>query len=356
MIYPLEQLVTEGIKLGASDIHLVSGLPIIYRVHGDILTTETEPLVQEEMWQWDEVLPPEIKQRLQAEKQVDYALGIATGHRLRANAIMHQQGISIALRIVNTVAPPIESVGLSPYLVKDIMSLEHGLILVVGPTGQGKSTTLASIMQEKINTEKNKILTVEDPIEYTYFSKSSIIVQREIGRDVTSFDQGLRAAMRQDPDIIMIGEMRDRQTVEAALTAAETGHIVFSTLHTNSAYETITRIIDSFPGDQQSQVRSQLSMNLKVIISQRLVPTSDGKGRVLAYESLRSSPAVSTTIREGKTHLLPQVIELDKSGSMVSLEESLVALVVQNKITRKVGYFYAGNKDHYQHLLEMKLG
>jgi twitching motility protein PilT len=356
MIYPLAQLVAEGSKLGASDIHLVSGLPVIYRVHGDILTTETAPLLSEEMWQWEEVIPPEIRQKLLAEKQADYALSLPTGHRLRANAILHQQGISVALRIINTVAPHIDSIGLAPQLIRDIMAMEHGLILVVGPTGHGKSTTLASIVQEKINTEKNKILTIEDPIEYAYSSRSSVIIQREIGRDVVNFDQGLRAAMRQDPDIIMIGEMRDRQTIEAALTAAETGHIVFSTLHTNSAYETVTRIIDSFPGDQQDQVRAQIAMNLKVIISQRLVPKDDGSGRALAYESLRSSPAVSTTIREGKTHLLPQVIELDKSGSMVSLEESLIELIRQKKISRKVGYFYAGNKDHFQQLLEMKLG
>lgn len=356
MIYPLTQLVAEGAKLGASDIHLVSGLPVIYRVHGDILTTETQPLISEEMWQWEEVLPVEVRQILLTEKQADYALALPTGHRLRANAIMHQQGVSVALRIINTVAPAIDSIGLAPQLIRDMMALEHGLILVVGPTGHGKSTTLASIIQEKINAEKNKILTIEDPIEYTYFSKSSVIIQREIGRDVIDFNQGLRAAMRQDPDIIMIGEMRDRQTIEAAITAAETGHIVFSTLHTNSAYETVTRIIDSFPGDQQDQVRAQLAMNLKVIISQRLVPRTDGSGRVLAYESLRSSPAVSTTIREGKVHLLPQVIELDKSGAMVSLEENLVELIRQEKITRKVGYFYAGSKDHFNQLLEMKLG
>lgn len=356
MIYPLAQLVAEGVRMGASDIHLVSGVPVIYRVHGDILTTATEALLAEEMWQWDEVIPADVRQKLLEDKQVDYALSLDTGHRLRANVILHQQGISVALRIINTVAPSIDSIGLAPQLIRDIMAMEHGLVLVVGPTGHGKSTTLASIVQEKINTEKNKILTIEDPIEYTYFSKSSVIIQREIGRDVIDFDQGLRAAMRQDPDIILIGEMRDRQTIEAAITAAETGHIVFSTLHTNSAYETVTRIIDSFPGDQQAQVRAQLAMNLKVIISQRLVPRTDKAGRMLAYESLRSSPAVSNTIREGKTHLLPQVIELDQSGSMVSLEESLIELIKQKKITRKVGYFYAGNKDHFQQLLEIKLG
>jgi twitching motility protein PilT len=354
MIYGLDQLVTEGNRLGASDIHLVSGLSVTYRVHGSIISTDTPPLTVEDIWGWDEVLPEDVRQKLSKEKQADYALGLADGNRLRANVIMHQQGIGIALRIINSVAPPINSIGIAPSLIRDIMSLEHGLVLVVGPTGHGKSTTLASIMQEKINTEKNKILTVEDPIEYSYTSSSSIILQRQIGRDVIDFAQGLRAAMRQDPDIILIGEMRDRQTIKAALTAAETGHIVFSTLHTNSAYETVTRIIDSFPGDQQAQVRAQLSMNLKVIISQRLVPTADGNGRVLAYESLRSSTAVSATIREGRTHLLPQVIELDKSGSMVSLEESLVSLVMSNKITRKVGYFFAGKKDSFQQLLELK--
>lgn len=331
----LEEILLKAVELKASDLHITVGVPCTVRVHGklkfinDIVVTpkESERLVREltSDYHW---------QVLINKGEVDFSYSLPGIQRFRVNAYKQRNTYGVALRLINTETPKIESLGL-PSVIKDITQKNSGLVLVTGPTGSGKSTTLASMI-ELINQSRDRlIITLEDPIEYLFKHKKSIINQREIGNDTLNFSNALRACLRQDPDVILVGEMRDFDTISVALTAAETGHLVFSTLHTVGASATVDRIIDVFPPNQQQQIRIQLAMTLQAVISQQLLVRSDGKGRVAAVEVMMVNNAVRNLIREAKVHQLNNVIQTNASQGMRTMDDALIELYRNGSITRE---------------------
>jgi twitching motility protein PilT len=329
----IELLLEEVIKRRASDLHLQVGLPPMLRVDGslipvsgaDILTEETvEALVFA-------ILDEDQKQILIKDKEFDFSFAFGDLGRFRVNAFHERGNIAAALRLIPNELLSIDQLQLPPIMSK-FADFPRGLVLVTGPTGSGKSTSLAAVI-DKINTEKAvHILTIEDPIEFTHKSKKSVVVQREVHYDTFSFTAALRSALRQDPDVVLVGEMRDLETIASAITIAETGHLVFATLHTNSAAQSIDRMIDVFPAHQQPQIRAQLSNILMAVCSQRLVP-SIGGGRVVAAEILVATPAVRNIIREGKTHQLDAVIQTGAEYGMQSMDKTLVNLIHSGVVT-----------------------
>lgn len=329
----IEILLEEVIKRKASDLHLQVGLPPMLRVDGalvavtgaDKLTDETvEALIFA-------IIDEEQKQILLKDKEFDFSFSFGDLGRFRVNAFHERGNLAAALRLIPTEMPTIEQLGM-PEIFKKFADYPRGLVLVTGPTGSGKSTSLGSLIS-KINHEQSKhIVTIEDPIEFTHTSAKSVIVQREVHYDTFSFNAALRSSLRQDPDVVLIGEMRDLETIASAITIAETGHLVFATLHTNSAAQSIDRMIDVFPPHQQPQIRSQLSNILVAICSQRLVPKIGG-GRVVAAEILVGTSAVRNIIREGKTHQLDAVIQTGAEYGMQSMDKNLVELIHKGDIT-----------------------
>ncbi|MBI1386924.1 MAG: PilT/PilU family type 4a pilus ATPase [bacterium] len=318
---------------GASDLLLTAGTPPIIRLHGELVPLEYPTMSPDEAKRVIYSLLNE-KQRLEYEekKELDLSLGVGSKHRFRVNCYWQRGCSAAAFRPIPNEIPKLKDLGLPP-IVYDLAMLSHGLFLVTGPTGHGKSTTLASMI-DLINMNKRcHIITVDDPIEYIHHNKNSIIDQREVGGDTQSFRNALKFVLRQDPDIIQIGELRDWETISSALTAAETGHLVLATLHTNDAVQTIDRIIDVFPEHQQQQVRVQLSLSLLAVASQRLLPRASGDGRVLAVEILRNTHSCANLIREGKTHQLYSVIETGTKDGMVTLDASLIKLYRRGLIT-----------------------
>ncbi|MBI4100341.1 type IV pilus twitching motility protein PilT [Candidatus Microgenomates bacterium] len=337
-------------KNNASDLHLLVGFPPIIRADGELLAVEGQSFLDEEAAEKliFPLMTPEQKEIFLANKELDFSFPFvgsgSTGEaRFRVNAYYQRGYISAALRYLPPKIKTIEDLNL-PKILHEFTKLRQGFILVTGPTGHGKSTTLASIINE-INQDRScHIVTVEDPIEYTYPPGKSIISQRELRLDTYSWEIALRSVLREDPDVVLIGEMRDYETIAAALTIAETGHLVFSTLHTNSSAQTIDRIIDVFPEHQQTQVRLQLSMVLEAVFSMRLIPQIGG-GRVPTYEMLLATPAVKNTIREGKTHLIDNIIQTSAELGMSSLETSLASLVRQGKISLETAQSFAIRPD-----------
>lgn len=329
----IELLLEEVIKKKASDLHLQVGLPPMLRIDGelnpvagaDALTEETvEQLVFS-------VLDEEQKQVLLKDKEFDFSFAFGDLGRFRVNAFHERGNLAAAMRLIPSEILTIEQLGL-PQVVSTFAEFPRGLVLITGPTGSGKSTTLAALIH-KINADRAEhIVTIEDPIEFTHKSHKSVVVQREVHYDTYSFSAALRSSLRQDPDVVLIGEMRDLETIASAITIAETGHLVFATLHTNSASQSIDRMVDVFPPHQQPQVRSQLSNILMAICSQRLVPGIGG-GRVPAAEILVANPAVRNIIREGKTHQLDAVIQTGAEFGMQSMDKTLVSLIHEGKIT-----------------------
>jgi len=355
VIFDLEPIVTQAVAQNASDIHFSPGMPIFFRIDGRLIPQPGVLVTHQMIEEWHQSLPVKIQNEVKTRRQSDFSLMMKAGTRLRGNLFYQQRGLSAAFRVIPSDIRPFDSLGLPNFVREKIRSIDHGMILVVGPTGHGKSTTLAALIQDKLSREDVNIITIEDPVEYVYKANSgrnSLVSQRQVGNDVLTFKDGIKAALREDPDLLMVGEMRDYLTVSAALTMAETGHILFSTLHSNTGAETIARIIDSFPGNQQNQVRSQLAMNLEMVISQRLVPAIGG-GRVLAYEIMTNSYAIATKIRENKLNEIGQVFETSvSSGEMISLERCLAYLYKAGKITREVAMDTAPNKDKVQALME----
>jgi twitching motility protein PilT len=300
------------------------------------------------------VLTPEQKDMLINNKEIDFSFGFGGGAygdlgRFRIN-LYHQRGVlSGAFRFLQPKIRTIDELQL-PKVAHKFAELKQGFVLVTGPTGHGKSTTLAAIINEINQTKAANILTIEDPIEYVYPHAKSIISQREMDLDTHSWNMALRSALREDPDVVLVGEMRDPETISAAITIAETGHLVFSTLHTNSAAQTIDRIIDSFPANQQTQIKIQLASTLKGVISQRLIPRIDG-GRVPGVEVLVGTPAVQTNIREGKTHLIDSIIQTSQDAGMISLEASLVSLVLSGAISLETAKSYALRPDELMRMV-----
>lgn len=323
----IESLLRAAIEYKASDLHLTVGVPPVLRLHGDLKQYGQEPLAEQDTEAFArEVVPIDRWKAFQENGELDFSYAIEGGARFRVNAFYQRGAISLAIRIIPSSIPSLELLHL-PEILKKIAAKPQGLVLVTGPTGSGKSTTLASMI-DYINQQMRKhIITLEDPIEYLHQHGSSIIDQREVGFDTQSFANGLRAALRQDPDVILVGEMRDLETISTAITAAETGHLVFATLHTSDASSTIDRIIDVFPASQQPQVRIQLASVLAAVLSQRLIPTVDRKGRRAATELLVNNSAIANLIRNEKVHQIPSIMQTSRAVGMHTLESSIKDLI-----------------------------
>lgn len=340
----IQELLQLTVTNKASDLHLLPGIPPSLRVDGELTYLTNYPQLTREDIQvmvYSLITEPQ-KELLLANKELDFSFSFGekeTLGRFRINAYYERGSLSAALRFLEPNIRTIDELKL-PQIVHSFASMKQGLVLVCGPTGHGKSTTLAAIINEINKNRATHILTIEDPIEYVYPPGKSIISQREMGIDTHSWTMALRSALREDPDVVLIGEMRDADTIAAAITIAETGHLVFSTLHTNSAAQSIDRIIDSFLDHQQAQVRSQLSLTLKGIISQRLLPQIQG-GRTLTTEILIGTNAVASNIRDGKTHLINSIIQTSQDVGMISLESSLAQLVRAGSISLETAQSYA---------------
>ncbi len=336
---------------GISDIHLTVGLPVFFRQNKKIVPLDDKKITEEEIQNLlESLLDEKQKEMFHHQRQIDFLTITPNGVRLRGNAFYQQYGISISFRVIPKVIRELTEIGFPQFLYDKVMALKQGLILVVGPTGQGKTTTLASILQERIRTKTEHIITIEDPVEYVLPGGKGIIQQREVGRDVVDFTYGIEASLREDPDILMVGEMRNLETIASVLTMAETGHTVFSTLHTNDGPQTITRIIDVFPADKQEQIRSQLATTLRMVISQRLVPRKEG-GLVLAFEILTSNYAIQNYIRQNKIFQIPNVLQTDSSGYMVQFEQSLAGLVIEGVVTKETAFEYSEDQDQLNAIL-----
>lgn len=317
----------------ASDLHITVGLPPVFRVNGALQTfgdTALDEYDTKEMLK--ELLPASKIQEFEEKGELDFSYEIPEQCRFRINAYHQQKQVSIAARMIDSKIPAIETLGM-PNVLYSLADKPQGLILVTGPTGSGKSTTLASMIDYINSTQAKHIITLEDPIEYVHTHKKSVINQREVGADTQSFANGLRAALRQDPDVILVGEMRDLETISTAITAAETGHLVMATLHTSSAPTTIDRIIDVFPPHQQGQIRIQLANVLQGIISQRLFVRHDAKGRIAATEILVQTPSVANLIRNEKVHQIQNVMQTSRALGMHTLESSIQNLVTTGKVS-----------------------
>lgn len=337
----IQQLLQYVVDKNASDLHLIVGSPPIVRIDGTLLQVPGENvLVPESISQLLEpVVATDQRQMLDVNKELDFSFALAEKARFRVNAYFQKGSIAASFRLIPVRIPKIDELGL-PAICHEFANLKQGFVLITGPTGQGKSTTLAAILDEINQNRRVHIVTIEDPIEYMYTSARAIVSQREVHNDTHSWDIALRSVLREDPDVVLIGEMRDFETIAAALTIAETGHLVFATLHTNSAAQTIDRIVDVFPENQQPQVRLQLSNTLEAVFSQRLVPMISS-GRVVAHEVMLGTPAVKTAVRDGKTHMLDNIILTSADVGMSTLESNLARLVKQGKISYEFAQAYA---------------
>ncbi len=348
----LNALLLTTAKQNASDLHIGVGRRPMIRIDSILVPLENEPLLTKEDVDGlvFALLTPEQKDRFLKLKQLDFSFNFEDKARFRVNVYFQRGFIAAALRLIPSQIRTLEELSLPP-LLHDFAKLTQGFVLMVGPAGHGKSTTLAAILDEINHTRTDHIITVEDPVEYLFSQDRCIISQREVGADATSFHEALRAVLRQDPDVIMIGEMRDPETIATAMTAAETGHVVFSTLHTNSASQTIDRIIDSFPPEQQGQIVSQLASTLVGIVSERLIPKVGG-GRVPAIEIMLTNPAIRNLIREKKIYQIDLVIETSLQEGMLSLNRSLVKLIKDKEISLEKAESYSLNPAELRILLE----
>ena len=330
----VDTLLEQAVEQGASDLHLTVGIPPVVRRRGHIEVLSEYPELDPDLMRQliYRITTTEQQKHLELGRQLDFAYGIRGVARFRVNAFYQRGSLAAAFRTIPTLIKPLEELGL-PASLHELAKNPRGLVLVTGPTGSGKSTTLAAIIDEINRSRTDHIITIEDPIEFLHDHKSCIVNQREIGEDATGFADALRGALRQDPDVILLGEMRDLETISTALTAAETGHLVFGTLHTQSAPSTIDRIIDVFPAEQQAQVRMQLANTLQGIVTQTLVPTRDGAGRVPALEILFLDDAIRNLIRQGKIEQVYSYMQTGSRRGMQTMEQSLGELVQQNTIT-----------------------
>jgi twitching motility protein PilT len=335
MEFDFAEVLTKMVEARASDVHLTAGSPPVLRVRGRIMAMDdyAELTPQQTRDVVYSILNDDQRKRFENQKSLDFAYAIPGVARFRVNCYFQRGAVSLAMRHTPDQIPDLEDLGL-PSVLREFTKKPRGFVLVTGPTGSGKSTSLAS-MVKIINQEREEhILTIEDPIEFLHGHGKCIVNQREIGSDAPDFSSALRAALRQDPDVILVGEMRDLETISTALTAAETGHLVFATLHTQSAAQTVDRVIDVFPPHQQGQVRMQLSVALEGIVTQQLLPTADGSGRACACEVLVPTPAVRNLIREGKTHQIYSTIQTSGATGMQTMDAHLAQLVRSGKINR----------------------
>ena len=329
----LRQLLEDMVQRKASDLHLTAGVPPELRIDGAITPTEYEVLTPEKCIQLAySVLSDEQRKRFETTKELDFSFGVKGLSRYRANVYLQRGVVSMAIRQIPYEIIPMEKLGLPP-VVREFTNRQKGLVLLTGPTGSGKSTTLAAML-DKINaTRQAHIITIEDPVEYIHMHKKCIVNQREVGADTASFPTALKYVLRQDPDIILIGEMRDLETIEAALTIAETGHLVFATLHTNSTYEAVNRIVDVFPADQQKQILTQLAFVLEGVVTQQLIPRSRGTGRIMCCEVLVCTPAIKAVIREQKVHQIYSLMQVGQKFGMQTMNMALLQAVLDKQLT-----------------------
>ena len=337
---------------GASDLHLASGQPPALRIRGDIERIKYKVLNNDDLRAMLYEIAPEHKVKTFEETgDIDFAYEIPGLARYRANFFMQRNGVGAVFREIPSTIMTAEQLGLPP-VVSKLASLPRGLILVTGPTGSGKSTTLASIIDVANRGRKDHIITVEDPIEFVHQSQGCIVNHREVGLHTETFASALRGALREDPDIILVGEMRDLETISLAVEAASTGHLVFSTLHTSSAYKTVDRVIEVFPSHEQPLIRSTLSDGLRAVVAQTLFKRVDRKGRIVALEILIANPAVRNLIREGKTHQIPSMIQTGKKYGMILLDDYIMELFQSGKISADEAYAKANEKARFRPLLK----
>ena len=348
----LHQLLKAMVEKGASDLHITTGSPPQLRIDGELTPLKTAPLTPVETKQiCYSILTNDQKHRFEEDKELDLSFGVKSLSRFRANVFMQRGAVAGAFRTIPFKILSFQELNL-PQVVADLSKRPRGMILVTGPTGSGKSTTLASIV-DKINTERHEhIMTIEDPIEYLHPHKNCLINQREVGADTKSFKTALKYILRQDPDVVLVGEMRDLETIEAALVIAETGHICFGTLHTNSCVQTINRVLDVFPPYQQPQVRAQLSFVLEGVMSQALIPRAGTPGRVLALEVMVPNPAIRNLIREDKVHQIYSSMQVGQSKfGMQTFNQSLAALLLKRQITQDEAFGRSSDVDELKNIL-----
>ncbi|MBD5480678.1 MAG: type IV pilus twitching motility protein PilT [Lachnospiraceae bacterium] len=345
----VREILEEAKAAGASDVHITVGIPPKIRVNGKLIT----------LTQYNRLLPADTldmllnimtetqRNRFEEKGEYDMSFSIPDLGRYRVNAYKQRGSVALAFRLVGTKVPAPEELGV-PASVIDLYQRKRGLILVTGPTGSGKSTTLAAIIDKINNCRDAHVITLEDPIEYLHQHKMAMVNQREIGLDSENYANALRAALREDPDVILVGEMRDFETISVAITAAETGHLVLSTLHTIGAASTVDRVIDVFPPHQQQQIRVQFSNVLEAVISQQLIPTIDGRGRVAAFEVMHANHAVRNLIREGKSHQLTSVMQTNRKLGMMTMDEAIQQLYFAGRISREMAIQFAQDPDNME--------
>lgn len=344
MDFKIQDILIQAKEKGASDVHLNIGIPPVYRLNGKLIKTQFPILSSEDVHDMIcSLLSDKQKEEFKKDRQLDFAYEMKDVSRFRINIFRHRLGDAAAIRLIPTTIKTIEELGL-PKIISSLAEKDKGIVLVTGPTGSGKSTTLAALIDIINNHRYEHIISIEDPIEYIHQHKNCVISQREIGEHTDSFASALRVALREDPDVILVGEMRDMETISMALRAAETGHLVFSTLHTNSAADTVERIINAFPAHQQAQVRMQVSGTIEAIISQTLIPTTDGQGRIAALELMLATPAIRNLIRDEKIYQIPSTIQISRKAGMQSLDQSLKDLLMEGKITQEDAVRKAFNK------------
>jgi len=353
MAYNVQELLSEMVKRGSSDLHFTAGSPPLIRLNGKLTPLGLDKLSPEETMRMTYSLMNESQRKsFEQSKECDFSFGIMNLARFRANAYLQRGCVALALRIIPLDIKTFDQLGL-PKIMADFTKRPSGLVLVTGATGSGKSTTLAAMI-DKINKERHEhILTVEDPIEFLHKHQGCMVNQREVGSDTSSFSQALKMALRQDPDVVLIGEMRDLETIRAALTIAETGHLTFATLHTNSAVQTINRVVDAFPKGEQQTIRTQLSFVLQGVVCQTLLPKVGG-GRVMCYEIMNVTPAIRALIRDDKVHQIDSIIEISQKFGMNTMNMRLAELVAERKVDRYEALAKSSNPDQLEKLLMEK--
>lgn len=346
----IDQIVLQARSRNCSDVHISEGMDLIFRVHGSMTSAEIPMSAQDTRAVIMSMLNEKQKSRLAEGEDIDFSLTTSDGNRQRVNVFMQQGKAAATIRLLNNTIPTLAELKL-PDVLREMAEKPRGLILVTGPTGSGKSTTLAAMVDHINEMEARHIITIEDPIEYVYETKRSLIHQREVGHDTVSFASALRSALREDPDVILVGEMRDYETISAALTAAETGHLVLSTLHTTGAAQTVDRIIDACPSETQNQVRTQLSGVLNGVVTQCLIPVTGGGGRIAATEILVGTDAVLNLVREAKAHQMGTAMQSGAAYGMHTLNSELCRLVREGTITPQSAYQFSNDrKDLEQYL------
>ncbi len=340
----IEEIVNLGIENRASDIHVVCNLPVKYRIDGQLRTLSEEIMTHEDCEALGKSIAGDKYDSIKDKGELDLAITVS-GVRTRLNLFRSKGNLSLSLRILANKIPELSSLGLPP-VIAEFPSWQKGIILVTGETGSGKSTTMAAILNEINHTRRDHIITLEDPIEYIYEADKSLINQREIGTDTESYADGLRAILREDPDVILIGEMRDSETIETALTAAETGHLVFATLHTNSAIDSVDRIVGTFDANKQPQIRLQLSTTLKAVLSQQLLVRKGGKGRAAACEVMIVTPAIRNQIREGNTAQMQSSLLAGANVGSITMDNCLIKMVKENVIDQGTAIQAANNQEY----------